>query len=148
MHKLSDSTFKITNSGFSAGEADLTNQGYGARAKLQEAGNNILTQGRSTIGGIANTARQAAANYNLGSTFDPFSYSNDINGAVSNFFNGLGDKLRAAVPGDLYTTAGLGGIAGAAQGAGNTAFNPNALAGLFDNGTDKKDETTNALTAF
>lgn len=127
----------VNSAGFQAGENDLTGQEYGAKARLQDIGNQTIQSGRSKISNIANTARSGAANYELGDNFDPYSYSNDINAALSDFFANLGGTIRGAVPQGLFTTAGLANIAGAAQGAQNLKFSPAALAGTSSDKEDK-----------
>jgi hypothetical protein len=132
----------INSAGYSAGESDLDNQAYGAKARLQDIGNQQLVAGRTKLSNIANTARAGAANFELGDNFDPYSYSSDINAALSDFFNNLSGNIRGAVPAGLFSTAGLANIAGAAQGAQNLKFSPAALAGVS---TDKEDDEKNQL---
>lgn len=136
----------ITASGYGAGTKDLDTQSYGARARLQELGNQQLEKGRGAANTIASEARQRAANYELGDTFNPFEYSGQLDQSFADFFGNLGSNLRAAVPSGLFSTSGLANIAGAAQGAQNTNFNPAALAGV--NEDDDEDEETNFLSAF
>lgn len=140
----------ITQAGYTAGAADLDNQSYGARSRLTELGNLELERGRSAANEIANEARRRASNFELGDQFDPYEYSTQIDQAFGNFFEGLGSNIRAAVPKGLFSTSGLPGIAGAAQGAGNTKFDPSALAGIAANDDEEDDETANAnlLSAF
>lgn len=129
----------ITGSGYTAAQKNLQNQRSGASARLQELGLGILEGGRAGAENILADARSSASNLRLGTAFDPYSYQGDVNNYFSDFFNNLGDKLRGAAPTNLFDTAGLAGIAGAAQGAQNTAFNPLALGGV---NTDDDEETS------
>lgn len=130
----------ITGSGFQAALQNLLGQKPGAQSRLSEIGTGILESGRGGADNLANTFRSAASNLNLGEMFDPYSKSTDLNNYFSDFFNNLGTKLRGSAPTNLFDTSGLANIAGAAQGAGNTAFNPNALAGIFDDEEEDDDE--------
>ena len=136
----------INSAGYQGGVKDLDSQSAGANARLNEVGNTVINKGRTDATNIANQARQGASNYTLGETFDPFSYATDIDTTLSNFFQGLGSSIRGLVPQGLFSTSGLANIAGAAQGAQNTAFNPAALAGINSN-EDDEDETA-LLSAF
>lgn len=120
----------VTQSGYDAAIAELDGQRAGANARLQDIGLAELERGRGLLRDIASTGRSAASNLRLGDIFDPYSYQGDIDAAQADFFAGLGQNLRAASPEDLFDTSGLAGIAGAAQGAQNSEFNPNALAGI------------------
>lgn len=136
----------ITSAGFNAGSKDLDTQSYGARSRLTELGNQELERGRGEANNLATEARRRASNYNLGEQFDPYEYSGQLDQVFSNFFGNLGNNLRAKVPSGLFSTSGLANLAGAAQGAGNTAFNPQAVAGLDDE--DDETATNNLLSAF
>lgn len=137
----------ITNSGFSAAQNDLNNQAIGARSRLNEIGLGLLESGRAGASNIAADARSAATNYNLGEYFDPFEYQKQLNSHFEDFFGNIGNNIRAAAPTNLFDTSGLAGIAGAAQGAQNTNFDPGALAGYFadeeQNNTDNNTQTSN-----
>lgn len=133
----------ITGTGYEAAARDLEQQTYGARSRLNEVGNAELERGRGRANEIASGAKQRASNYTLGETFDPYAVQGQLDQAFADFFANLGNNIRAAVPAGLFSTSGLGNIAGAAQGAGNTAFNPAALAGL--GGEDDEDEEERAL---
>lgn len=122
----------VTDSGYQAALNNLLGQKPGAQSRLSEIGTGILETGRGGADNLANTFRSAASNLNLGDVFDPYSKSTDLNNYFSDFFNNLGTKLRGSAPTNLFDTSGLASLAGAAQGAGNTAFNPRALAGIFD----------------
>lgn len=138
----------VTQGGYAAGQKDIDQQGYGARARLNEIGMGELEKGRSSLTNIANQGRTAASNYQLGSNFDPFQFSSDIDNTAADFFANLGNNLRAAAPASLFNTAGLGNIAGAAQGQQNTPFLPGVLAGINDNKDDEFDLRGGGLTAF
>ena len=126
----------VTQSGYTAAVNDLDNQRAGANLRLQDIGLSELERGRGQLRDIASTGRSAASQLRLGDQFDPYSYETDLSKAQADFFANLGDSLRANAPKDLFDTSGIAGIAGAAQGATNGAFDPDALAGIFD---DKKD---------
>lgn len=138
----------ITGSGYSAAEKNLNDQSHGARARLNEVGNSELERGRSKANEIANAGRTRASNFNLGETFDPYSVSSELDAAFGDFFKNLGGNIRAAVPAELFSTSGLAGVAGAAQGAGNTAFDPMALAGIMGANDDDDEEERALLSAF
>ncbi len=137
----------ITSSGYEAGGRDLESQGYGARARLNEVSLGELERGRSELGNIANRGRTAASNFELGGSFDPYSYGTEIDNTAADFFANLGNNIRAIAPKALFSTAGLANIAGAAQGQQNLAFNPAALAGMNDD-EEETDVPRNALSAF
>lgn len=129
----------VTNSGYEAALKDVQGQSSGAKSRLNELGLAELETGRSGLNSIASEGRSSASNYALGSFFDPYDYQAQIDSYAGNFFAGLGDKLRGLAPADLFTTSGLAGIAGAAQGAQNLAFDPAAIAGVSE---DDEEDTT------
>lgn len=139
----------ITQSGFNAAEADLDKQSAGVKSRLNELGTTAIAGGQQSLRDIANQARQDAANLNLGTTFDPYSYSGEADQAFNDFINNLGTNIRAKITGNMFNTTGLGAIAGAAQGAGNTAYNPAAAAGLSadatSDSTDDKDKQKESI---
>lgn len=130
----------ITNSGFSSGLKDLDRQSLGATSRLNEIGLGLLEGGRTDASNIASEARSAASNFNLGEFFDPFEFQTDLNNHFGNFFDTLGDKIRTSAPTNLFDTSGLAGIAGAGQGAQNTPFDPQALAGIFNEKPEEEDD--------
>lgn len=139
----------ITQAGYNAAEANIANQVPGAKSQLSDIGTGILEGGRDAINNIANDARTAASNYNLGDQFDPYSYSKQIDQSALDFFTNLGTKIRAAAPTALFSTSGLANIAGAASGAQNTAFDPSAIAGVSTKSEDDNSKkTTNASNPF
>lgn len=123
----------ITQTGFNAANSDLDRQQAGVHSRLDTIGQGLLAGGQDKLRGIANKARSTAQQLNLGSPFDPYSYSSEADQAFNDFLGGLGGNLRAAAPGNLFQTSGLAAIAGAGSGAQNTAFDPDALAGVVDN---------------
>ena len=132
----------ITATGLDAGEKNLDRQSSAVMARLNEIGNTELASGRSKLTGIANKGRQAADTYKLGSQFDPYQYSTDVDAAFADFMNSLGGNIRAKAQGNFYDTSGLAAIAGQGQGAQNTKFSPNALAGITDNEDDQNRQSS------
>jgi hypothetical protein len=130
----------LTTSGYSSAQKDLENQRAGVRSRLTEIGTGLLSGEQQSLRDIANNARKTAGDLQLGQDFDPYSYSTQADTNFNDFLGSLGDKIRAAVPGKLFNTAGLAAIGGAGQGAGNTAYNPTAAGGIT---TDDSEDDTN-----
>jgi hypothetical protein len=128
----------INQTGFEAGRSNLDLQGSRARSLLDTLGGDVLEEGRAGLESIANRGRQAASNVQLGQSFDPSKYGTEANTAFDEFLSKLPDRLRASAPTNLYDTSGLASIAGAAQGAGNFAFDPNALAGIMQSDEEER----------
>jgi hypothetical protein len=133
----------LTGTGANTARRDLDNQRSSVRSRLNEIGTGVLTSGQQRLRDIANNARETASTVRLGQDFDPYSYSREADSVFDEFINTLGDQIRGRVTGPLFTTAGLAAIGGAGQGAGNTAFDPDAANGIFD---DEDDDDTNAST--
>jgi hypothetical protein len=123
----------VTNAGFQAAQGDVTAQEAKVRALLNQLGGQVLGEGQARLGGIANEGRMAASNLNLGQAFDPNTYKTRIDQAFNEITAGLPDALKALIPEKgLFQTSGLAARAGAGQGAQNTVFSPNALAGVYE----------------
>lgn len=128
----------ITGTGKNTALADLDRQSFSVQDRLRELGSTTLAGGRQSLTNIANRGKQAAGSLNLGQSFDPFSYTKDTDAAFNDFINNLSGSIRAKVPGQLFDTSNLAAIAGAGQGAQNTAFDPAALAGIIQNNQPKR----------
>lgn len=135
----------ITNVGYNAAEGDLDAQTAKQRGLLQELGNNILSGGREKLLNIANQGRTAASGLTLGQNFDAGQYGSQIDKAFDDFMSGLGDTFKAQAPTSIFDTSGLAVRAGAAQGAGNNAFKPKAVAGVFGNEDDEDQNRQNTV---
>lgn len=132
----------ITEGGLGAALEDIGKQANVGEFKLQELGSGILEGGRGGAIDIANRGRSRASTLDLGDTFDPYANTGtELNNFFTDFLSNLGNRFRAQAPSDLFDVSGLPVLAGAAQGAGNTAFDPKAIAGLFD---EEEDEDENA----
>jgi len=125
----------LTSSGYNAAKADLDSQRAGVHSKLQGIGQDLITKEQGDLNAIANKARQTAGNLGLGQAFDVNTYGTEADTSFKNFLDSLGSNIQAAAPGKLFNTAGLAAIGGAGQGAGNTAYDPNAAAGIIDDST-------------
>lgn len=122
----------LTGTGATGAEADLDRQAAGVRTKLNTIGDTVLSGGRQKLTDVANKARTDAGTLNIGQAFDPASYTNNADQVFNDFVASLGDNIKSNVQGNLFQTNGLAAIGGAAQGAGNTAYNPKAAAGILD----------------
>lgn len=137
----------VTQTGYQSAISDLDNQRAGADLRLQDIGLAELERGRGMLRDVASTGRSAASQLRLGDQFDPYEIQGQIDSTQADFFSKLAANLQANAPKNLFDTSGLAGIAGAAQGAGNTAFDPNATAGLFDE-EDLEEEDDNEDDPF
>jgi len=136
----------ITQSGYNGALNNVNGQTAGAQSKLDTIGSGLLEGERTKLNNIINGGRSKASTLDLGDVFDPYSYQGTVDTDFTGWLGKLGDSLKAAAPTDLFSTSGLAGVAGASQGAQNTAFNPAAIAGIFDD--TKKDDTTQTTSPF
>lgn len=120
----------LTNTGVAGAEADLDRQAPGIKGQVQQLADSTIAGGQQKLQDIANQARTSAGTLKLGQSFDPSQYGSQENDAFTQFINGLSDSIKAKVPGNLFQTNGLAAIGGAAQGAGNTAYDPTAASGV------------------
>lgn len=127
----------ITDTGAQAGMKNLDEQGARVRTQLKDLGDSLIGAQRGKLTDIYGRGADAAATTDIGQSFDPSVFANLINQNVTDFNASFGDSFRAGVPGDLFDTSGLSAIAGGAQGAGNLAYDPDAVAGIGDDETDE-----------
>lgn len=131
----------ITDSGLAAAMKNIGEQANRGQFTLSDLGMGLLEEGRSGAVDIANRGRSRASNLELGEQFDPFAaVGGELNDYFTNFMSTLGDRLRSRAPSDLFDVSGLPVLAGAAQGAGNTIFDPNIIAGLTPRDDDEDDD--------
>lgn len=137
----------ITDVGAGAARNALDRQRPMARDTLRTIGAETLGSGQQKLKDIANRARSDASTLGLGQNFDINSYASEAESAFNDFMNNLETSLKSRVPGNLFDTTGLASIAGAASGAQNTIFDPNALLGRppgEKKEEDTEDENTNS----
>lgn len=134
----------ITPTGYSAAQADLGKQDAGVQSRLNEIGTNLIGSGQQSLRDEANKARTAASTLNIDQPFNPGDFSSEVDRMTSEFLGNLGTNIRSRIPGNLFNTTGLGALAGAAQGAQNTPFDPAALAGVDDTNKPKPADTTSS----
>lgn len=130
----------ITATGKTGAENKLAEQDPRVRTQLDELGQNVISSGRQSLTDVANRARGDASMLDLGGTFDPSKYTTEADTNYNDFLAKFGDRFKSSVPDNLYDTAGLSTAAGVSQGAQNTAFDPNALAGLLSTEQKPKEE--------
>lgn len=128
----------LTGAGATSARADLERQRASVRSRLNEYGTGVLSSGQQGLRDIANRARETAGGLRLGQNFDVNQYQSDADSYFDNFLSTLGDQIRSRISGPMFATAGLGAIGGAGQGAGNGAYNPKAVAGIFDQGDEER----------
>lgn len=140
----------ITDNGLAAALEDIGRQANTGSFKLSELGSGILAGGRGELENIVNRGRSRASTLDLGDTFDPFANTGtELNDFTTDFLTNLGNRFRSQAPTNLFDVSGLPVLAGAAQGAGNTAFDPKAVAGLLgDEDEDEDEENTNTGGVF
>lgn len=130
----------VTEGGYGAALEDIGKQANRGEFTLQEFGGGLLEGGRGGAIDIANRGRSRASTLDLGDQFDPYANTGtELNNFFTDFLTNLGDRFRAQAPTDLFDVSGLPVLAGAAQGAGNTAFDPAAMAGIFDDEEDEEE---------
>lgn len=131
----------VTQAGADAAGRALDDQTGNVRGLLTELGDTILGGGRADLQALADRGRLAASSIKLGDIFDTSKYQGNIDDAFNDFIGSLGDKFAVQAPKSLFDTSGLAVTAGAAQGAGNTKFDPKATAGLFGQSSDDDEES-------
>lgn len=134
----------ITPTGYAAAETDLGNQDAGVMSRLNEIGTGLISSGQQSLLDEANKGRTAASTLNIDQPFNASTFGNEVDRLTNEFIGNLGQNIRSRVTGNLFNTAGLGALAGAAQGAQNTAFDPNAAAAIDPNATKKPTDTTSS----
>ncbi len=139
-NSLIDNMFKrgvITSTGADAARSSLDTQDPSVRTRLNTIGEDYLGTGRQRLSDVANRGRQTAQTISLGGAFNPDDYTREADQVFNDFMSSLPDTIRARTPGNLYQTNALASVAGSAQGAQNTKFNPNALAGVLEEQTEE-----------
>lgn len=132
----------LTQTGYNRARSDLENQRAGVRTRLNEFGTGVLSSGQQKLRDIANNARETAGSLRLSQSFDPYSFQTEADTQFDEFINTLGDQIRGRVgPGSLFSTEGMAALGGAAQGAGNNAFNPNAAQGIVEDDDDDDEDS-------
>lgn len=129
----------ITDTGRAAAASNLDTQGARVRQQLRDLGDTLVNAEREKVKGYAGRARERASALNVGEGFDITPYSTGAQGELTNFTSGLSDLYNSQVPTDLFDTSSLGAIAGGAQGAGNTPFDPDIQPGQYVTLSDKND---------
>jgi len=118
----------INDQGFQTAMNSLNNQKTTAQASLQQTGGGLLQAIRDSLSGVGNEARNAASNYQLGTTFDPNSYTGRADTIYNEGIGGLEGNLRNAIGGQQFFD--IGSILNQGKTAQGTANNSNRA--LFD----------------
>jgi hypothetical protein len=127
----------LNETGYKAATDSLGRQRYSIESRLQDLGAGVLEEGRNTLRNTASGGRQAAQNYELGSTFNPLAYNDTINNDFTGFRNALAGRIRGKVgTAPLFDTSQLLNIGGAAQGA----VNNRSIGDLISTGAKEDDD--------
>lgn len=118
----------VNEQGFQTAMNSLNNQRTTAAANLQQTGGGLLQSIRDSLSGVGNEARNAASNYQLGTTFDPTSYQSRADTIFNEGMSGLEGNLRNAIGGQQFFD--IGSILNQGRTAQGTANNNNRA--LFD----------------
>lgn len=118
----------VNDQGYQTALKALSNQRSTAAANLQTTGGSLLQQIRDSLTGVANEGRSAAANYQLGTSFNPDSYQSRANTLYDEGVAGLEGNIRNAVGGQQFFD--IGSILNQGRTAQGTANNNNRA--LFD----------------
>jgi len=135
----------ITPTGYAAAQQDLDKQAPGVKTRLNEIGTTTLSEGQTGLKNVAGKARQTASTADLGSVFDAGTYGSEGDAFFNDFVTNLGNVIRGKAPKTLFNTAGLGALAGAAQGAQNLPFDPAAMAGQAKEDDEDEDQTAESV---
>ena len=84
--------------GYDRALTDLDTNALGARERVGDFGNGIIEGYRQQLSGVGDTARQALSTYEIGNTFDPQQFQNQLNELYGN--------LQGQFKGDLVNSVG------------------------------------------
>ena len=138
----------LTSGGYDPQQKDLENQRAGVRSDSMRSVQDLSPKNSRIFVTLATVLNNQPVVSRWVKSFDPYSYQGEADTDFNEFISTLGDQIRAAVPGQLFNTAGLAAIGGAGQGLGNTAFNPAASGGIQEedpNAADEEDKNANSI---
>jgi len=114
---------QIIDTGAEAARKDLDRQAGLGSTRLNEIGANLLNTEEGVLGTERSKRRSGYDTLKLGQSYDVAGDDAALDKMASDFLGTLSTGLRTGVGGTpLFSTSGLGAIAGTAQGGQNTAF--------------------------
>ena len=121
---------QIIGAGADAARTDLNRQAGLGRTRLSEIGTGLIGTEEGTLGSERAKRLSAYDQLKLDQPYDVGGDVASLNKLASDFIGTLGTGLRTGLGSTpLFSTTGLGAIAGAAQGGQNTAFTPSTGGG-------------------
>jgi hypothetical protein len=114
----------VSPTGAAAARSSLDEQNARVRTQLQGIADSILGSERSKLSDISGRAKERASSLGVGEGFDINPYVTARDTEIGSFGSQLPDLFNSSISGNLFDTSGLGAIAGGAQFAGNTKYNP------------------------
>ena len=137
----------LTETGYQGGQSEIERQFGAGGDLLSQLGGGLINSARSGFEGIADRAAGDAASASLFGGFDIGDYTSQIDADLASFLDSLEGNLRGQA-GDLFSTGGILGKAGVAQGAQNIGQkkNPKSAAVLGQYGEDEEEDDRSAVS--
>lgn len=112
---------QLAESGYGRAYDDLLEQRTASNSRLQDLGLGVLDKGRQQLSSIGDEARQGASSFELGSSFDPNTFTSKADNAFSQFSSGLEGSILSALGSDPIFNPQASFSLGASS---QSAFNP------------------------
>lgn len=137
--------------GMSLAQKQLESQGAAGKSRLQDLGGGVLSRYRTELGDIGSKARTSAGSFELGGTFNPDDYKQQIESKKSEFGQRLTGDIRDATKGEqIFNVDDIIGKAGVSQGLYNPESAQSNLGSspIFGALSARKKRNTSSAGAF
>lgn len=137
--------------GMSLAQKQLDSQGAAGKSRLQDLGGGVLSRYRTELGDLGSKARTSAGNFELGSTFNPDDYKQQIEGKKGEFGQRIQGDIRDATRGEqIFNVDDIIGKAGVSQGLYNPASAQSNVGAspIFNALSARKKRNTSSAGAF
>ena len=137
--------------GMSLAQKQLESQGRAGMSRLQDLGGGVLSKYKTELGDLGSRARTAAGGYELGGTFNPEDYKQQIEGKRGEFGQRIEGDIRDATRGEnIFNVDDIIGKAGVSQGVYNPATSSATASSspIFGALSARKKRNTSSAGAF
>lgn len=137
--------------GASLAQRQLESQGRAGMSRLQDLGGGVLSRYRTELNDIGTRAKTDAGRYELGSTFNPEDYRQQINTKKGEFGQRVEGDVRDATRGEnIFNVDDIIGKAGVSQGVYNPSTAAATASGspIFGALSARKKRNTSSAGAF